>query len=231
MLISRGAFSWDITARTMFRIEPKRYILTCLALSALLSFLVTRPAFAHRVMIFAWVEGNTVHTESKTSGGKGIKDATVSVLDSEGNNLLSGKTDAKGMFSFRPPQNTDLAVVLEGEMGHRAEWKVSARELASISEKPRDRISTDTGKEKVPFGNEVSLNPERKVITELSRQEIKDLIEEAFEKKLEPTYRQLSHLTQRGPKITEIIGGVGYIFGVVGLALHILNRRGINRES
>jgi len=45
-------------------------------------------AWAHKVTIFAWVEGDTVYTQSKFSGGRKAKGATVVVYDKEGNQLL-----------------------------------------------------------------------------------------------------------------------------------------------
>jgi len=49
------------------------------------SFLVVDSASAHKVMIFAWVEGDTVHTESKFSDGKKVKKGDVIVYDLQGN--------------------------------------------------------------------------------------------------------------------------------------------------
>ncbi len=55
---------------------------------------------AHKVMIFAWVQGDKIFTESKFSGGKLVKGGDVIVYDLEGNQLLEGQTDDKGEFSF-----------------------------------------------------------------------------------------------------------------------------------
>ena len=61
-------------------------------------------AQAHKVTIFAWAEGNRVFTESKFSGGKRVKDGLVTVFDSAGNQLLEGRTDENGEFSFEAPR-------------------------------------------------------------------------------------------------------------------------------
>ena len=53
----------------------------------------TSPAVAHKVNIFAWVDGDRIYTESKFSGGRRAKNATVEVYDNQGNRLLEGKTD------------------------------------------------------------------------------------------------------------------------------------------
>ncbi|MEZ4604371.1 MAG: hypothetical protein R2861_13520 [Desulfobacterales bacterium] len=47
--------------------------------------------FAHRVVIFAWMEGDTVYTESQFPDGRKIADATVKVFDPQKKLLLTGK--------------------------------------------------------------------------------------------------------------------------------------------
>ena len=74
----------------------------------LLSFLWISFAHAHRVTIFAWVEGDIVHTESKFSGGKKVKHSPVEVYDNLGNKILEGKTDGDGKFSFKVPKKTAM---------------------------------------------------------------------------------------------------------------------------
>jgi len=70
----------------------------------ILVILFDMPALAHKVSIFAWVEGDTVYTQSKFSKGKRVKNSSVIVFDSDGNKLLEGKTDDKGEFSFKIPK-------------------------------------------------------------------------------------------------------------------------------
>ena len=73
--------------------------------------------WGHKVVIFAWVEGDTVYTQSKFSGGKKAKNSTVVVYDRKGNQLLEGKTDEKGEFSFKVPKKDGPQDCLEGVHG------------------------------------------------------------------------------------------------------------------
>jgi len=171
----------------------------------------TMPAWAHKVMIFAWVEGDTVYTQSKFSGGKKAKNSTVLVYDEEGNQLLEGKTDEQGEFSFKVPKKTDLKVVLKASMGHMAEWKIPVEE---IKEEAGPSTDAKTSRE-LPVPGNVSL----------SRQEVKALIDESLDRKLAPILNMLADSLDRGPSVSEVIGGVGYIFGLVGVALYFATRR------
>ncbi|MGD8447806.1 MAG: hypothetical protein PVJ20_14305 [Desulfobacterales bacterium] len=167
------------------------------------------PALAHKVMIFAWVEGDTIFTESKFSGGKKAIHAPVVIFDKDGKKLLEGKTDNKGEFSFKIPKLTDLKIVLNAGMGHKAEWTVpesEIREAGAILEK----------KSAVETSGPIAVG--------LSKEEVRKIVEDSLDKKLRPILRMISESRNTKPSLTEIIGGIGYIFGLMGIALYFKNR-------
>lgn len=195
-----------------------------------LGFLV-EPAFAHKVTIFAWVEGDTVFTQSKFSGGRKAQDSSVVVYDTEGNRLLEGKTDAKGEFAFKIPKKTGLKVVLKASMGHLAEWMIPAEEIiAAARERTGGHQETPTqsaAKEEPPRSPAVKpgrIKPAPAPV-DLQRQELQKMIDESLDRKIAPIANMLASLTNRGPGLTEIMGGIGYIFGLVGVALYIASRK------
>ncbi len=167
------------------------------------------PVLAHKVMIFAWVEGDTVFTESKFSGGKSAINAQVLVFDKEGMQLLEGKTDNKGEFSFKIPKITDLRIVLNAGMGHKAEWGI-----------PESEIHEARGVLK----NKGAGGSSQPIAAGLSKEEIKGLIEESLDRKLRPIVRIITESQSKGPSVTEIVGGIGYIFGLMGVAIYFRNR-------
>lgn len=188
------------------------------------------PALAHKVTIFAWVEGDTVHTQSKSSRGRRVKNSTVVVYDKEGNQLLEGKTDEQGEFSFKVPKKTDLRIALKASMGHMAEWTIPAEEITTVGDVFQS--ITTVGGIKPSVGEAVpsidtKTGGDRHVPTAvgLSRQEVKALIDESLDRKLTPITNMLADSLDRGPKVSEVIGGIGYIFGLVGVALYFANRR------
>ena len=194
------------------------------------------PAFAHKVSIFAWAEGDTVYTQSKFSGGKRAKNSSVIVFDSDGNKLLEGKTDENGEFSFKIPKKTALKVVLKASMGHMAEWTIPFEEInpeaVSNTSKPesdiKDSYETSSRSQTMNSGTDLSVLSESHGI---SRQEIKKLIDESLDKKLAPIMNILADSYGGGPGLTEIIGGIGYIFGLMGVAMYFTSRRKRNHDS
>ena len=96
-------------------------------------------AYAHKVYLFAWTEGDIIHTESYISGNKKVKDGVIRVFDLEGKELLNGKTNEKGEFFFKIPEITDLRIVLESSMGHGAEYLFKESEFSSEGVAGEDR--------------------------------------------------------------------------------------------
>ena len=177
------------------------------------------PAAAHRVNIFAWVDGDTVHTESKFSGGKKVVGGQVVVTDLQGNRLEEGQTDENGTFSFKMSQRTPMRIELIAGMGHRGEWVVSAEEVGLSPERTLEKDNSSSGHGSNATGD--SPTP----TTALGPEEIERIVEAALDRKLAPVKRMIADTRSSGPSMSDIIGGIGYILGLVGLAAYVNYRR------
>ena len=208
--------------------RPYRTILLAL-LVLLASFLVTSNSWAHRVNVFAWADGDTVYVESKFSGGKKIMGGDIVVSDSKGIVLLTGRTNDQGEFSFKRPQPAELKIVLQAGMGHRAEWtlpvedghadhpaEAARAEKADAHNRPRSQ-NDQTGHQHARTQAAVYAGP--------SRSEIEAMVEKALDKKLKPVLEMLAESNAKGPDIGDIIGGIGYIIGLVGIGAYFHSRK------
>jgi nickel transport protein len=99
-----------------------------LAMVALLG-LSAGPVWAHKVNVFAYVEGGKVFTESYFPDGKKVEGGTVEVRDASGTKLLEGKTDNQGLFSFPLPKKEDLTITLDATMGHKNSFVLKKTEM------------------------------------------------------------------------------------------------------
>ena len=185
----------------------------------LIIMMVNISVFAHKVNIFAYVEGDKVYTESYFNDGKKCIDSKIEVFDNQGNKLLEGLTDEEGMFSFEIPSKDvidgDLKVVLTASMGHRAEYIIPANELRGVT-----GLIKEKSEEPIP-----AVSPE---IYSLDLKQIQSLIEDALDKKLKPIMREMIEIKKsQEDKIspTEIIGGIGYIIGIFGIIAYFLSRK------
>ncbi len=86
--------------------------------------LLTGTALAHKVNIFAYIEDDTVYTESYFPDGRAVEDGKITVLDSNDEALLEGRTDEKGLFSFAIPKKEDLVIILDAGMGHKNRFEL-----------------------------------------------------------------------------------------------------------
>ncbi|MCP4761986.1 MAG: hypothetical protein GY870_09395 [archaeon] len=88
-------------------------------------------AHAHKVIIFAWVEDGMVISQSNFASKRKAKNCNINVVDGKGRLIHAGKTDDRGNYSFKIPENidTELVLNLDAGQGHKAYWKLSADEL------------------------------------------------------------------------------------------------------
>jgi nickel transport protein len=172
-------------------------------------------ALAHKVYIYAWYDGDMVNTESYFGSKKKVKDGLILVYDPSGNKLLEGRTNDQGEFSFKPPQKTDLQIVAEAGMGHKGEFLLKAEEIGDVP-------ASETSQLKSEGASAPGLVPSPQVPADM---EIKAIVEQALDSRLKPVLRELAKIREdKGPGLTEIIGGIGYIFGLMGLVMYIKAR-------
>ena len=173
-------------------------------------------ARAHKVSIFAWVEGDTVYTLSKFSGGKKVKKGRIAVFDPEGKKLLDGLTDDQGEFAFKIPQKSALRVELVAGAGHKGHWIVPLDEIAGTPESNSDGITEKAYTAK-------PAQTDRPTVLDDGR--LQAVVEKALDKKLKPVMKILAESKQAGPSLTEVLGGIGYIIGLVGIAAYFKSRQ------
>jgi nickel transport protein len=180
---------------------------------------VAAAAHAHRVNIFAWVEGDNIYTESKFSGGKPVHNGQVRVFGPDGAQLLEGTTDDQGLFHFPIPQRSDLTVEVAAGSGHANTWRITADELGGTNGRPTGERQTekDTAQPSSPAARSVS--------ADLTTEQLEQVIGRVVDQKIAPINRRLAELQTQGPSMRDIIGGIGYIIGLVGVGTYVSYRR------
>lgn len=98
-------------------------------LAVILLFLWGSPAWAHKVNLFAYVEGDKVYTESYFADGQKVIGGEIEVTDAAGTKLLSGKTDDKGGFAFPLAKQQTLTITVNSGMGHKNSYVLKREEM------------------------------------------------------------------------------------------------------
>ncbi len=193
----------------------------------LLCLLAGRFAYAHKVIVFAYVEGDTVYCESKLAGGKKVRQGKIEVYDPKGNILLTGKTDDNGEFFFKIPKKTDLRIILNAGQGHRAEWIIQKQEMEELNQHPAQAGHTLVKKKAGNTANYSTSDDTTRSKQEpcVSAKDVQDIVDQSLDRKLKPIRKMLAESLIPGPSITDIIGGIGYIIGLVGTGAYFNYRR------
>lgn len=177
--------------------------------------LIPTRALAHKVNVFAWVEGDTVFVEGYYSGKKRAQHSLVEVFNKAGAKLLEGKTDEKGEFSFKRPEETEIRIVLTAGMGHKNDFLLQASDFGlEISSPPTSTPEPQTTTSDSP-------------VAPLEPHQLEEMIDKSLDRKLAPVIKLIRDTRREGPRFSEIVGGIGYIFGLFGVAIYFKNRKRI----
>jgi len=181
------------------------------------TFFAPSTARAHKVNVFAHVEGDTVITESYFNDGRKCRDSTIEVFDKHGHKLAEGKTDAEGRFSFQPTVRTDLVIRLTASMGHLAEYTVPASDLPEKLPAGPDAAAESLEGAPVDHGHSRAHEDEHAT-------DIENVVERVVARQLAPIRRELEESRLRR-RFSDVVGGIGYIVGVMGVIFYFLGRR------
>lgn len=173
-------------------------------------------AFAHKLIVFAWASNDTISVESSLSGGRHLVKCNVAVKNNLTNEVITeGVTDSSGIFSIPLSKNlqekpVDLRIIVSTDDGHRAEW------LMEQSEYGASLAVASTSPPQVKTDNQLASDREQKC---LSKEELTSMMDASLEKKLAPLRRQIARINhEKKPTLSDILGGIGYLIGLAGLA-------------
>ena len=205
----------------------RMFRLWCMALC--LVFAGAPFASAHRVNIFAFVDGDAVQVECGFNRSQKVKQGTVEVFDATtGAQLLQGTTDDNGVFRFPVTAELrkaghDLNIRIIAGEGHQNQWKLSKEDFSLGAD---SKTAVSTVKLEI-LNKEAETNtaaPVAAVSGGATPAEIERIVDAALDAKLSPIKRMLAEQTEAGPNLRDIIGGIGWIFGLIGVAAYFRRR-------
>jgi nickel transport protein len=193
-------------------------IVSALALSVALG--AAAPALAHKVVVFATVDGQTIRGEAYFRGGDPVRSATVSVVGPDRAPLGETTTDDEGKFTFPIRSHLAHTLIVDAGEGHAGEYTVSADELPgdlpdapSVSGPavPEPTIPAELALETATASTRIHEETLEAEVNALAGQVA------ALRKDLDQYKNQL--------RLQDLLGGVGYILGLMGLAFYFLGVR------
>lgn len=176
---------------------------------ALTVLLLPATVLAHKVNLFAYAEDNQVVVEGFFSDGKVADKAQIHVFSPDGERLVEGQADDDGVFVFDIPEVTDLRISLYAGMGHRAEFTLPANELSAA-------MTTTDGATRSPATGNAAAS--------IDSEAMETMVRQAVNEALTPLVRNLAELNQQRT-VSDIIGGVGFIVGIIGVFFYLKARK------
>lgn len=179
-----------------------------LLLPLLLALAFVGPAQAHKLKVFATVEGAEVTGYAFFIGGGRAAGAVWTAKDPAGTMLASGTTDGEGRFAFRVPQPpVDATVTVDTREGH-----IAAATL------PASR-----------FGGAAALLPPPADGAEPAMEAPGDarlatLVEAAVQRQVTPLMERIEQMDDR-LRLADVMSGIFLILGLAGMALWAKGRR------
>jgi nickel transport protein len=169
-------------------------------------------AWAHKLNVFAHVEGHAIRGNAYFPGNVPAQGAQVTAVAPDGRELGRTTSDREGKFVLEARVRSDTKIVAVTEDGHGAEYILRAAEL------PEDLPAGEEGdrphlSEPVP-----SLPPAQPAITD------GELLGEmqALRGQVVELRGQVYDYEQR-LRFRDVLGGLGYILGVAGVACYLLS--------
>ena len=213
-------------------------------------FAAPNQAFAHKVNIFAYVDGKNIVADCFFSKSDKVNHGVVSITDAQtGAVLATGTTDDKGALTIPvPPQaiatGHDLKLVLKAGEGHQGDIMIHASEFAALKasatakaaeaapakaakteakSRPAAKGETKTDAKTAP-GTPSAAAPAAIDEAALTRI-VTQAVDQSMESKLAPVKRMLMESAEKGASPTEVAGGIGYIVGLFGIMAFAASRR------
>lgn len=187
----------------------RKSVLLALALSASISV----PVFAHNVVGGVYAIGNTIEGEVGFSNGDMAKAGiVVQVRDAAGNVIGESVIEDEGMFVFDATKRIDHYFHADLSAGHVLELVLPADELPATlpgGSVPITKTSVAT--------RSASMNGVDQVALE-------QMIEKAVAKQVKPLRKELAAYKEKA-SLQDVLGGIGYIFGLVGLGIWLRQRK------
>jgi nickel transport protein len=218
--------------------------------ATLVLLLLHTGAFAHKVSVFAYVDGPNIVIDAFYSKSNKVVNGKIRICDAAtGEEFLHTATDEKGALTVPVPAKAmadaaDLRIRLDAGEGHQAETIVKADEYASLRRSraskpqtaaaPAPAATAPKGESKAsaasPQQRSADPPPTGPMPSSLDEAALSRIVEQAVDKAMEarlaPVKRLLLESAEHGPGLTEVVGGIGYIVGLFGVAAFVASRRG-----
>ena len=175
----------------------------------LMTLVLSLPALAHGVKLFATQNENLIQGRGYFIGGSPAQEAKIVLYNNQDEPVKQAATDNQGHFSLQMPKtaNCPCYLILDASMGHQARYnlKMTSQETARPVSQPSAPVFPDPDNQ-----NDQALLKLHAKLNNLENKLVQ--IEEILQIKNDVTLK-------------DIFSGFGYIVGFMGLILYFKTRK------
>jgi nickel transport protein len=202
----------------------KRFVLAILLLGT-----ANLPAEAHLLKVFATIEEGSITGYAFFVGGGRPQKALLIVQDKSGRAIYRSNTDDNGAFNWHPPKPQTMTVIVNAGDGHMAQ---STLDVDRFDPNTSDAMSlplpvgTPGGGEPSPAASgepACSSSAEIGVLVDRS-------VDRAVSRQVRPLLEAFSATDSR-IRFNDVVGGIGMIFGLAGVAMWMSARRSTSQST
>lgn len=187
-------------------------------------------SWAHKVNVFAYVDGDSIQVEAYFTRSQKVRFGKLTITDlATGEKLLEGTTNEQGLFRFQPDQTfvkrgNAMNILLNAGEGHQSNWEIAPEELAVLSESTPSAKPADGQTAIAAQTSQAGPEKREQSAVIMDAAEMEALIGKVLDAKLSPIKQTLARQEDSGPSVRDIVGGVGWIIGLLGLATYMKYR-------
>lgn len=200
-------------------------------------------ALAHGMYVFAWPEGGRICAEGYYSNKRKVQGGQTRAVNPEGAIVAQGTSDGQGRWCFTPPRAGEVTIIYADGQGHRAEFAIAAPEntgaeatspAAAPAAPGKDAHAVPPGETQevpaapTPAPAETGAPPPDAGMPSpafaVREDQLRSWIRAETQAQLVPLHKALAERDE--PRLRDIVGGLGWIVGLVGMGAYFLQRRG-----
>lgn len=177
-----------------------------------MALLASGDAFAHRLNVFAAFDGMRISGEAYFTGGARAQGIAVRAVGAGDKVLAEVRTDAEGNFAFPSLPPAALEIVADAADGHIARFRLTAIDMGASQNSVAPTAA--------PYGGPSATDPAQATPPAALDQ----AVDRAVARRVAPLQRQIAEYEAK-IRLHDILGGIGYLAGIAGIAFWWLARR------
>ena len=196
------------------------------------------PALAHKMVVFATGAAGAIEGEVYFHGGEPARDVKVTLVAPDDQVVGETATDQEGKFRFPIRLRRDYRVIADAGAGHGAEYTVPADEFpadlpspggnAPPGDQPAEQAASPTPDEQNAEAAQGEAQEAASAIASDAESRTAEI--EAIGRQLAALRRDFDRYRNE-LRLREVLGGLGYILGIMGTAFYFLGVRRKEKRS